>query len=128
MPCVRGASRAHCCHRTHGNLPSASAAACPQSGGIVSGSGGGGASESRSQSNSLGPNLVLPPETEHGELGHEDPLLCPPRWRVFEDGAVLVLGCRRRTSLLARQAPCSEVVVAAAVAATLVLGAVADLR
>jgi hypothetical protein len=37
---------------------------------------------SRSRSNSLGPNEVLPPVTEHGELGREDsnlPLRRPPR-------------------------------------------------
>jgi hypothetical protein len=76
----------------------------PGSGGSVSGSGSGctgagsgsgsgsGSGESavglgpsassRSRSNSLGPNEVLPPVTEHGELGREDldlPLRRPPR-------------------------------------------------
>ena len=65
---------------------SASAAARPGSGGSVSGSGsgsggGGGPSESRSRSNSLGPSEVLPPVTEHGELGREDPPLRHPRRR-----------------------------------------------
>jgi len=56
--------------------------------GAGSGSGSGGSGESaaglgpsassRSRSNSLGPNEVLPPVTEHGELGREDSNL-PPR-------------------------------------------------
>jgi hypothetical protein len=57
----------------------------PGSGGSLSGSGSG-AAESvgpppRSRSNSLGPNEVLPPVTEHGELGREDPPPLPPRRR-----------------------------------------------
>jgi hypothetical protein len=60
--------------------------------GAGSGSGSGGSGESavgfgpsvssRSRSNSLGPNEVLPPVTEHGELGRQDstlPLRRPPR-------------------------------------------------
>jgi hypothetical protein len=49
--------------------------------GAGSGSGSGESSAtSRSRCNSLGPNEVLPPVTEHGELGREDrPLRRPPR-------------------------------------------------
>jgi hypothetical protein len=43
--------------------------------------GGGGASELSSRSNSLGPNEVLAPVTEHGELRREDLPLRPLRWR-----------------------------------------------
>ncbi len=79
-----------------------SSSARPGSGGSVSGSGSGctgagsgsgsgsgesamhvgpgpSSSLSRSRSNSLGPNEVLPPVTEHGELGREDPVLPIPR-------------------------------------------------
>lgn len=57
----------------------------PGSGGSLNGSASG-AAESvgpppRSRSNSLGPNEVLPPVTEHGELGREDPPPHPPRRR-----------------------------------------------
>lgn len=95
---VRDALRARAQARP---LPPSSSAR-PGSGGSVSGSGSGctgagsgsgsGSGESavglgpsalsRSRSNSLGPNEVLPPVTEHGELGREDsnlPLRRPPR-------------------------------------------------
>jgi hypothetical protein len=91
---VRDALRARAQARP---LPPSSSAR-PGSGGSVSGSGctgsgsGSGSGESavclgpsassRSRSNSLGPNEVLSPVTEHGELGREDsnlPLRRPPR-------------------------------------------------
>jgi hypothetical protein len=76
-----------------GGSVSGSGSGCTGAGsGSGSGSGSGGSGESavvlgpsalsRSRSNSLGPNEVLPPVTEHGELGREDsnlPLRRPPR-------------------------------------------------
>ena len=70
-----------------GGSMSGSGSGCTNPGsGSGSGSGGSGESavglgpsaSSRSRSNSLGPNEVLPPVTEHGELGREDSTL-PPR-------------------------------------------------
>ena len=71
-----------------GGSMSGSGSGCTGGAGSGSGSGSGGSGESaaglgpsassRSRSNSLGPNEVLPPVTEHGELGRED-LTLPPR-------------------------------------------------
>jgi hypothetical protein len=63
-------------------LPSALAVVRAGSRGTMSRSdGGGGMSKLSSRSNSLRPNKVLLPVTEHGELGHKNPLLCPLHWR-----------------------------------------------